>query len=79
MAFLDAAVPQIVMNTFYPATFGNHPGLVGFHLAIIAIYGVLLIRARPGSLGFLTADRGLVVTALQGHPEVLSGHHSSLD
>jgi hypothetical protein len=32
-------------------TFGNHRGLVGFHLATIAIYGVLLIRARPRSLG----------------------------
>jgi DNA-binding transcriptional LysR family regulator len=32
-------------------TFGKYPGLVGFHLATIAIYGVLLIRARPRSLG----------------------------
>jgi len=51
MAFLAAAVAQIVMYTFFAATFGNHPGLVGFHLATIAIYGVLLIRARPRSLG----------------------------
>jgi hypothetical protein len=51
MAFLAAAVAQIVMYTFYSATFGNHRGLVGFHLATIAIYGVLLIRARPRSLG----------------------------
>jgi hypothetical protein len=51
MAFLAAAVAQIVMYTFYSAIFGNHPGLVGFHLATIAIYGVLLIRARPRSLG----------------------------
>jgi hypothetical protein len=51
MAFLAAAVAQIVMYTFYSAIFGNHPGLVRFHLATIAIYGVLLIRARPRSLG----------------------------
>jgi len=51
MAFLAAAVAQIVMYTFYAATFGNHQGLVGFHLATIPIYGVLLIRARPRSLG----------------------------
>jgi hypothetical protein len=37
MAFLAAAVAQIVMYTFCSATFGNHPGLVGFHLATIAI------------------------------------------
>jgi hypothetical protein len=52
VAFLAAAVSQIVMYTFLAATFGNHPGLVSFHLATIAIYGVLLIRARlrsPGS------------------------------
>jgi hypothetical protein len=49
--FLAAAVAQIIMYTFCSGTFGNHPGLVGFHLATIAIYGVLLIRARPCSLG----------------------------
>jgi hypothetical protein len=51
MAFLAAAVAQIATHTFCSATFGNHPGLAGFHLATIAIYGVLLIRARPRSLG----------------------------
>jgi hypothetical protein len=49
MAFLAAAVAQIVMYTFYSATFGNHPGLVGFHLATIAIDDVPLIRAQPRS------------------------------
>jgi hypothetical protein len=44
-------VAQIVMYTLFAATFGHHPGLVGFHLATIAIYGVLLMRARPRSPG----------------------------
>jgi hypothetical protein len=79
MAFLAAAVAQIVMYTFYSATFGNHRGLVGFHLATHRDLWRPADSCSAPFAGFLTADGGLVVTALPGHPEVLSGHHSSLD
>jgi hypothetical protein len=48
---VEAADKVRSANERVAATFGNHPGLVDFHLATIAIYGVLLIRARPRSLG----------------------------